>query len=254
MAGRPPSTQELAEKLGVSREELWQLELKIQPIVVESIDGREDLWAKKEIRSLADPSPGPEAGLLREEHLDSVFWALAHLRPRVSRMVIRYFVDELQLKEIGAEEGIHESRASQVIRKALKDLRIILEKKRGEKTQMHSALKKPKPTLRAPLTGEEKNVAREVLNKAGLMQIALRLGLRKKDVQRHMRGVLEKTGTSSRVEFIAQWLPWRHDLLAEPLVTDEEARALQLPIAPAATEDPSPHTPSSQAAATKGQP
>jgi RNA polymerase sigma factor for flagellar operon FliA len=120
--GREPRDAEVCEQLGISLDEYHQILADSAGASVFSLDHAgeesEDLTL-----DVADERPGPEASLFDERFRMELAQAIAELPERERLMMSLYYVEELNLKEIGAVLGVSESRVSQIHGKALMRLR-----------------------------------------------------------------------------------------------------------------------------------
>jgi RNA polymerase sigma factor for flagellar operon FliA len=118
--GRSPSSQEVAEAVGMTLGEVAQNDEDIARAQVLSLQGAQDA-------SLDDvlPSAGPTPEQLVEhrERLAYLIEAVAELPERLRIVVSDYFLDERPMAEIAAELGVTESRVSQMRAEALVLLR-----------------------------------------------------------------------------------------------------------------------------------
>ena len=123
-----PSDKQLAEQLEIKPKELPEFLEKAKPIPLLSLD---QLGKQAEADSnlnildtIADPEqPSPVDTLLGSEAKELVISALGKL-PEKERLVLSlYYVEDLNLKEIGAVMDVSESRVSQMRTKAIAMLR-----------------------------------------------------------------------------------------------------------------------------------
>lgn len=120
--GREPRDAEVCELLGITLDEYHQILSDSAGASVFSLDHageeNEDLTL-----DVADERPDPEASLFDERFRADLAQAIAELPERERLMMSLYYVEELNLKEIGAVLGVSESRVSQIHGKALMRLR-----------------------------------------------------------------------------------------------------------------------------------
>ncbi len=122
--GREPTDEELAAFLGVSREELLQ---------IQSEGGRQSMVSLEEMlleasAEILGPDTGetPE-GRLQESELTEMLARAIDALPERERLIISlYYYEELTLKEISSVLGVSESRVSQLHTRAVGDLRSAL--------------------------------------------------------------------------------------------------------------------------------
>ena len=118
--GRTPTAAELADKLGVTVEELKSIDEDVQRAVVLSLQGftagtAEDLVPER--------AAGPEELLIHRERIGYLHHAIEALPDRLKQVVTAYFFDERPMLEIAEELGVTESRVSQLRAEALTLLR-----------------------------------------------------------------------------------------------------------------------------------
>jgi len=129
--GRAPTDEEIAQKLGVSHDEL---EESLGEISRSSVVALDELWT---ISSGGDPvslidtiedtqGPNPQAALAETELKEAIGEALARLPEREKLVVTLYYYEELTLREIGEVLGVTESRVSQLHTKAILRLKASL--------------------------------------------------------------------------------------------------------------------------------
>jgi RNA polymerase sigma factor for flagellar operon FliA len=81
-----------------------------------------------EVMSLAaDSSMQPEAIVEHEDFMEAVVGAIGDLPEREQLLMNLYYVEELNLKEIGEVLGVSESRVSQILSTVVKKLRNTLQ-------------------------------------------------------------------------------------------------------------------------------
>jgi RNA polymerase sigma factor for flagellar operon FliA len=128
--GRPPTLDELAQKLNLTAQELERLLRKAQ---LHQVIFYEDMRRSSDRESIDDPldilratsqqEETPDVSLLQEEELEQTHEALKRLPERLRVVVSLYYFEDLKLKEIGDLLGVTESRVSQLLTQALKQLR-----------------------------------------------------------------------------------------------------------------------------------
>ena len=127
--GRAPTDEELAERLGMTEDELQEALLQISN---SSILALEELWmtpdASGDKVSLLDTiedesAPDPQAALDTSEVKDRLQEAIQDLPERETLVVALYYFENLTLREIGEVLGVTESRVSQLHSKAVLRLR-----------------------------------------------------------------------------------------------------------------------------------
>lgn len=132
---RPPADHELAERLGISVEELWRWQAAAQepvhvPLDEPLPDGDADTALRAELVP-DDQSEDIEAAIGRDQELDLVRDEILRLPERERVVLSLYYFEELKLHEIGRVLGLTESRVSQIRSKALQTLRTRLHHLRG---------------------------------------------------------------------------------------------------------------------------
>ena len=122
---RAPTDAELAEKLGMTEEELDD---SLTDISRSSIAALDELWTISGssgdqvslIDTIEDTSgPDPQGALAQTELRDALGDAIARLPEREKLVVTLYYYEELTLREIGDVLGVTESRVSQLHTKAI---------------------------------------------------------------------------------------------------------------------------------------
>lgn len=117
--GRPATDEEIADKLGVSVEELQK---KIQNITTYSIVSLDDLLEqKREVTSSEEDKQeeAPENVIENTEVKEILQEAINSLPEKEKKVVALYYYEELTYKEIGKLLNISESRVSQLHTKAI---------------------------------------------------------------------------------------------------------------------------------------
>jgi RNA polymerase sigma factor FliA len=124
---RAPTDEEIADKLGISEEEL---EDSLTDISRSSIAALDELWTANTSGGSGDQvalidtiedadAPDPQSSLSRTEVKEAVGEAIARLPEREKLVVTLYYYEELTLREIGEVLGVTESRVSQLHTKAI---------------------------------------------------------------------------------------------------------------------------------------
>jgi len=120
--GREPRDQEVTEALGISLDEYHQILTDSAGASVFSLDHGGDDSEDMTI-DVQDDRPNPEATLMGENFRGELARAMAGLPERERLVMSLYYVEEMNLKEIGAVLGVSESRVSQIHGKAMMRLR-----------------------------------------------------------------------------------------------------------------------------------
>jgi RNA polymerase sigma factor FliA len=133
--GRMPTTDELAEALSTTREELDLLRARIHRSVVLTLDGD---GGGDEGESLGDQlpddlAPEPGAGLEERELHAYLYDALKLLEERERLVLIGYFLEGRSSADLARFLGVTESRVSQVRTEALAMLRAVIEGQYGQR-------------------------------------------------------------------------------------------------------------------------
>ncbi len=124
--GRAPTDEEIAQKLGISEEEL---EESLGEIARSSIAALDELWTVSGsgggdqvalIDTIEDEdAPDPQGTLSVTEQKEALAEAIQRLPEREKLVVTLYYYEELTLREIGEVLGVTESRVSQLHTKAI---------------------------------------------------------------------------------------------------------------------------------------
>ena len=122
--GRSATDEELAEKIGVSVEEVQETFKKINLLSLISLE--EYVEQNNEPRTdtnLHRNTEQPEAYLEKQELKRILKEAIEKLPEREQKILFFYYFEELTLKEISAIMGVSESRISQLHTKAITRLK-----------------------------------------------------------------------------------------------------------------------------------
>jgi RNA polymerase sigma factor for flagellar operon FliA len=120
LLGRPASTEEIAQAVGLSLEEIAANDEDVARAQVLSLHASEDDGIGE---SLVSSTPDPQATLEQHERLTYLAEAVAELPERLRLVVEQYFLAERPMAEIAATLGVTESRISQLRAEALVLLR-----------------------------------------------------------------------------------------------------------------------------------
>jgi RNA polymerase sigma factor for flagellar operon FliA len=122
---RPPTDEEIAEKIGITGDEL---EDSLTDISRSSIAALDELWTVGGsggdqvalIDTIEDAdAPAPDSALAATELKEALGEAITRLPEREKLVVTLYYYEELTLREIGEVLGVTESRVSQLHTKAV---------------------------------------------------------------------------------------------------------------------------------------
>jgi RNA polymerase sigma factor FliA len=117
---RTPSSQEIAQAMGVSTDELSTIAADAHRASVVSLQSMSPEEGDEVLPARTD---GPESVLLRREQLGYLRDAIAELPDRLRLVVEQYFFGQRKMADIAAELGVTESRISQLRSQALAMLR-----------------------------------------------------------------------------------------------------------------------------------
>jgi RNA polymerase sigma factor for flagellar operon FliA len=121
--GRTPTQAELAEHMGKDIDDFHKERTQANRFETYSMEVVTD-----EVMSLAaDSSTQPEAIVEHEDFMQALVEAIGDLPEREQLLMNLYYVEELNLKEIGEVLGVTESRVSQLITATVKKLRGVLQ-------------------------------------------------------------------------------------------------------------------------------
>jgi len=121
---RAPTDAEIAEKVGITEDELGDSLTEISRTSIAALD---ELWSPSGsgdqislIDTIEDQSgPNPEVSLEQTELKEALGEAISRLPEREKLVVTLYYYEELTLREIGEVLGVTESRVSQLHTKAV---------------------------------------------------------------------------------------------------------------------------------------
>lgn len=124
--GTAPTDAELAEKLGITLDELYETFEKARAQHFISLDGfGEDAPALSNIMSSAHPNP-PDEKIEREELIEQLSDAIRRLSERQRQVILLYYHQQLTMKQTAEILEITESRVSQLHASALFNLSVKL--------------------------------------------------------------------------------------------------------------------------------
>ena len=117
--GRTPTQSEIADYMGKDLEEFHKERGKAKRFETYSME-----VVTEEVMSIADDaSQQPDVMVEEAEFMDAVTDAISELPEREQLVMQLYYVEELNLKEIGEVLGVSESRVSQILSSVVKKLR-----------------------------------------------------------------------------------------------------------------------------------
>jgi RNA polymerase sigma factor for flagellar operon FliA len=125
--GRAPSDEETALQLGVSPERLRQDYTAAQPVRFEPIDG---VYSDDNPWFMSD-DPNPFELLESEDLRQALIAAIGNLSEREGQVIQLYYVEELNLEEIGQVLGVGAARVCQIKKSAHDKLKKALEARVG---------------------------------------------------------------------------------------------------------------------------
>jgi RNA polymerase sigma factor for flagellar operon FliA len=125
--GRAPTDEELAFQLGVPTERLRQEREAAQPIRFEPIDG---VYTDDSPWFMSD-DPNPFELLESEDLRQTLIAAIGRLSEREAQVIQLYYVEELNLEEIGLVLGVGAARVCQIKKSAHDRLKKALEQRIG---------------------------------------------------------------------------------------------------------------------------
>src|SRR3954468_9666006 len=124
---RPAKEEEVASQLGLSMQEFQRLLGDLRGLTVTGLDYEDDEDAVTRARQIpADPAQTPLAQYEQSETRERLVTAIDKLPERERQVMALYYLEELNMKEVGAVLGITESRVSQVHTQAIVRLRAAL--------------------------------------------------------------------------------------------------------------------------------
>ena len=119
MLGRAPTQSELAEHIGKDAETFQKERTHAHRFQTVSFEDQTSV----SVDLPSDHDNEPEENLLEEQLMDAMADAIKRLPERDRTIVSLYYVEELNLKEIGAVLDISESRVSQILSACASKLR-----------------------------------------------------------------------------------------------------------------------------------
>lgn len=117
--GTTPTSQQIAEYLGISVGEFEDQRTHADRFRMEDLDSDEGSFEDKQVG--AEPNP---LALIEDEQLKGlVAEKISQLDDRKRLVMSLYYVDEMNMKEIGAIIGVKEARVSQILSSIVSDLK-----------------------------------------------------------------------------------------------------------------------------------
>lgn len=123
--GREPEDQEIADKLGLSIDDLWIMKSQASISSVSTLDGGDSSSEEYGLPIhdvVFDPASNPEDLFSAHEITEMVSRAVAGMSERSKTIVTLYYIHEMTLAEIGTLLGVTESRVCQLQSKVLHSL------------------------------------------------------------------------------------------------------------------------------------
>lgn len=126
---REPTNTEVANQLGITIHELWDLQTEVHTALLSSLDddlngNSEDDGAGYLSKSLSDMGANPEDLFgATVEITDLMASAISTLEERHKQILVLYYLEEMTLADIGKVLGVTESRVCQLQGKVLASLR-----------------------------------------------------------------------------------------------------------------------------------
>lgn len=127
--GRTPNHEELAQTLGVGVDELYARQQKLSGSSVVGIDDAGPDFLE---RTSDDTVPDPFEVAAHRETLDRLAAGIDQLPDKMQQVLSLYYMESLNLKEIGVVLGVTESRVCQIHGEATRRLRETLGELAGE--------------------------------------------------------------------------------------------------------------------------
>lgn len=127
--GRMPEPQEVAQYLGISEERYQDILSKTNLFYVLSLDMVLEESGESNVQIVStDDTIQPEESFLHKEFRGVLEDAIVHLRENEQKVIALYYIEELNMKEIGEVLQISEARVSQLHSRALRKLKDYIEK------------------------------------------------------------------------------------------------------------------------------
>jgi len=128
--GAEPSTDEIAEEMGIPEEQVEDVMSQLQSAQVLALDDylpSEEIGEGRRIDLTSDAGAmSPEKRAEEQERQEQLVQAILRLPEQQQKVLNLYYYEELTLKEIGAVLGVTESRVCQIHGAAMKRLRKVV--------------------------------------------------------------------------------------------------------------------------------
>lgn len=121
--GRPAEAEEVAESLGISLDELHQVLQENQGLKLNNLDEQEESTGLSLLDTISDDGASPAEEFESVERRRLLAEAIELLPEKEKQVIALYYVEELNMKEIGAVLDVTESRVSQLRTQAIIRLR-----------------------------------------------------------------------------------------------------------------------------------
>lgn len=125
--GRAPAETQVADKLGITVEKLRQDYATAEPVRFDPID---DVYSDEGPWFMSD-APDPFAALAEADQRDALVTAIGDLPEREALVIQLYYVEELNLEEIGQVLGVGQARVCQIKKSAHDRLKRALDRRLG---------------------------------------------------------------------------------------------------------------------------
>ena len=124
--GRPATSDEIADELGITRDEYegWKAEAEFTNLV--SLDDYLEQGSEGKIETFGSKFQQPENAVQKQELKEMLVEALKTLTDNEQKVITFYYYEELTLKEISQILNVSESRVSQLHTKALQKIKVHL--------------------------------------------------------------------------------------------------------------------------------
>lgn len=124
--GRVPTTDEVADAMGVAADHVHRVRAETHRAYLTSLDEAREAGECGAHDTVADPGRSPEDHVVLAEHVGALFAAVDLLPDRVREAVRGHYLDEEPMAAIAARLGVTESRVSQLRAEGIAMLRAAL--------------------------------------------------------------------------------------------------------------------------------